>query len=233
MHPGSAGIASNAITVDFVLSALDDIFPQTRQVTAGDDLISGLGGHDLIDAGAGNDAVYGGEGHHILYGGEGSNAGGGTGNDRVYANSTLRLPEVLNLMAGGAGDDLLIFTGFSHATMYGVGGNDSRSAELFSGTAAPLGYHFGSGDDRRGLTIGFDVDARKSTAANVIMGQKADRIDLIENGQTLRAKTVAHVEGFKACDMTVFGHSVSLLGGSAADRLVAPCRRRADCGGRG
>ncbi len=78
-----------------------NVFGDTINGGAGNDLLFGLGGNDFIDGGEGFDALFGGDGNDTLYGGAGNDLlNGGAGND---------------ILDGGAGDD----------DMYGGAGDDT------------------------------------------------------------------------------------------------------------
>ncbi len=96
----------------------------TIDAGGGDDIVYGEGGRDVIEGGAGNDFLSGGEGADAIHGGE--------GDDRIYGREAMTWDQALTdsgiasqeqgeLLAGGAGNDVVVGDAGSDALLGGEG----------------------------------------------------------------------------------------------------------------
>lgn len=96
----------------------------TIDAGGGDDIVYGEGGRDVIEGGAGNDFLSGGEGADAIHGGE--------GDDRIYGREAMTWDQALTdsgiasqeqgeLLAGGAGNDVVVGDAGNDALLGGEG----------------------------------------------------------------------------------------------------------------
>ena len=113
-------------------------------VTAGANVICGLGGNDAIYGLHGDDILVGGPGDDTLYGGDGTRIGAGDGNDAVFGgpgDGTLEGNRRDDILVGGPGDDTLNGGG-ENDTLYGGAGDDTLVGHAHNDT-----LHGGPGND--------------------------------------------------------------------------------------
>lgn len=155
----------------------------------GNDTLSAGEGNDTVCGDGGNDYLFGGGGHDYLNGGDGTGDDGdeiigGTGWDTVDYSARVNpirvgiganfndgeldehdnVRESVDIVLGGAGDDLLMNRTMFPAKLYGGEGNDT----LMGGSGNDM-LHGGAGEDELQGAGGFDSYLAKDGATDVII----------------------------------------------------------------
>ncbi|GAB3661215.1 calcium-binding protein [Ramlibacter alkalitolerans] len=171
----------------------------TLNGNAGDDALSGAAGADALYGGAGADVLDGGGDADLLYGGSGSDTlAGGAGDDRLYADGPVHsgttvwdwdAADAVNLLHGGAGDDLLqggAGSDFLHGddgadTLDGGQGSDSLDGGAGNDVLRAGAASLGSTDSLAG---GEGDDVLQAQGGRVVLsgGAGADRFLLFPVG---------------------------------------------------
>ncbi|MFC4668404.1 calcium-binding protein [Seohaeicola nanhaiensis] len=149
----------------------------------GNDKLSGLGGEDYIKGGAGNDTLSGGNRSDVLEGEAGTDIlDGGAGNDQLFGGTgddTLRGGVGNDQMFGNDGDDTLIGGGGNDVMnggdgidiLLGGGGNDTMTD-----TAGNNRFKGGGGDDHMSGGAGIDVMFGQAGNDEIDGGAGRDRL---------------------------------------------------------
>jgi Ca2+-binding RTX toxin-like protein len=189
----------------------------TVDLLSGADLYYGLDGDDSILADRGRDTVFGGDGADTIVGANIGFLDGGAGNDVLIADSFFDTP-----LAGGAGDDRYIMSGFPPHFINDSSGNDTLSfAEVertevlvpyLSGVAGIEAFDLSGGVDILHLD-GASVRSLSDTDVVTVFGGGADRLVLDD----LASWTRGEASGGFVTFTTAIGGNATVI---AAESLV-------------
>lgn len=114
---GAEAIQGNG-GADLVITGAGD---DTIDAGWGDDILYGGAGLDVLSGGDGNDALVGGDGDDRFDGGRGNNVMiGDEGADTFVIDPLTNDDGGVNVIWGGAGDDIYRFSGYNHVTLVDV-----------------------------------------------------------------------------------------------------------------
>lgn len=175
----------------FTGTAGDDVIVGTIYA----DTIDGLAGNDILEGNAGNDVINGGDGNDIITDSRGNlTADGGAGDDIINITRVRDFSgEYENLtLLGGSGNDRIIADSFTYGVWnFNLGtGNDElvigqSSADdvtIRTGSGSDIVRYLGTGQAQYSLATGYGVNTFKDFAA----GSTGDSFDISERlGDTL------------------------------------------------
>ncbi|MDB5960238.1 MAG: hypothetical protein JWP59_1532, partial [Massilia sp.] len=189
---------------------------------SGNDMLRGGDGNDVLLGGEGNDTVVGGSGDDYLVGGAGSNLlQGGDGNDTLIGSQG-------DIMEGGAGDDIYVFTQASASSARGMAmaeAQDQAAAE--NGSAGPPTIHDSQGRNRfifagTEAQMAFTV-VTDAAHTNDLIVQVGDATVRVTDGLLNDAVESMGIDGGALLvreDLMLLAPALTITGGAADDDIL-------------